>query len=127
MIPREPRWRPATAPPEVGLPPSKDGKRDGGGEYLGHAIDGAGTMHFDECHEGDYRIYVGALDAPRGQGYIAALVVSRVGGVPAAPREAYRDDSLACGYRWKSAEEAIAYAMNRARELVRTRSRMLAC
>jgi len=111
----------------VGLPPSKVGKRGGGGEYLGHAIDGAGTMHFDECHEGDYRIYVGALDAPRGQGYIAALVVSRVGGVPAAPREAYRDDSLACGYRWKSAEEAIAYAMNRARELVRTRSRMLAC
>jgi hypothetical protein len=103
----------------VGLPPSKDGKRGGGGEYLGH--------DFDECHEGDYRIYVGALDAPRGQGYIAALVVSRVGGVPAAPREAYRDDSLACGYRWKSAEEAIAYAMNRARELVRTRSRMLAC
>ena len=68
MIPRKPRWRPATAPPEVGLPPSKDGKRGGGGEYLGHAIDGAGTMHFDECHEGDYRIYVGALDAPRGQG-----------------------------------------------------------
>ncbi|MBK8863792.1 MAG: hypothetical protein IPN37_07190 [Betaproteobacteria bacterium] len=60
------------------------------------------------CHEGEYRICVGALDAPRGQGYIAALVVRRVGGLPAG-REAYRDDSLACGYRWKPpAEEAIA-------------------
>lgn len=84
-------------------------------------------MSFDECREGDYRIFVGALDAPRGKGYIAALVVSRVCNGNAAPREAFRDDSLACGYRWKSAEEAIAYAMTRARELVRTRSRMLAC
>lgn len=84
-------------------------------------------MSFDECREGDYRIFVGALDAPRGQGYIAALVVSRVCGDITAPREAYRDDSLACGYRWKSPDEAIAYAMNRARELVRSRSRMLAC
>lgn len=84
-------------------------------------------MSFDECHEGEYRIYVGALDAPHGQGFIAALVVSRVGGARTTPREAYRDDSLACGYRWKSADEAISYAMNRARELIRTRSRMLAC
>lgn len=84
-------------------------------------------MSFDECREGDYRIFVGALDAPHGQGYIAAVVVSRVCSGTAGPREAYRDDSLACGYRWKSAEEAIAYAMHRARDLVRTRSRMLAC
>jgi len=105
----------------------QDGKGDGGGDHRGHAIDGAWNMHFDECHEGEYRIYVGALDAPRGEGYIAALVVNRVCGARAAQREAYRDDSLACGYRWKSAEEAIAYAMNRARELIRTRSRMLAC
>ena len=84
-------------------------------------------MIFDERSEGDYCIYAGALEAPRGQGYIAAVVVNRVRGIGDAPREAYRDDSLACGYRWKSAEEAIAYAMNRARELVRTRSRKLAC
>ena len=84
-------------------------------------------MRFDEFHEGDYRIYVGALEAPRGEGYIAALIVNRVRGATGPRREAFRDDSLACGYRWKSAEEAIAYAMNRARELVRTRSRMLAC
>ncbi len=88
-------------------------------------------MRFDECHEGDYRIFVGALEAPRGDGYIAALIVNRVrhaeGAQQGSQREAFRDDSLACGYRWRSAEEALHYAMNRARELIRSRSRMLAC
>jgi hypothetical protein len=84
-------------------------------------------MRFDETHEGDYRIFVGAVEAPRGDGYIAALVVKRVKGAQPGQREAFRDDSLACGYRWRSAEEAIHYAMNRARELIRTRSQMLAC
>jgi hypothetical protein len=88
-------------------------------------------MQFDECQVGDYRVFVGAVEAPKGEGYIAALVVSRVHGLQAAsaakPREAFRDDSLACGYRWPSADQAIQYAMNRARELIRTRSQMLAC
>jgi len=86
-------------------------------------------MRFEDTHEGDYRIFVGALEAPRGEGYIAALIVNRVRNAPATPsqREAFRDDSLACGYRWRSAEEAINYAMNRARELIRTRSGQLAC
>ena len=84
-------------------------------------------MRFDECQEGDYRIFVGALDAPRGQGYIAAVVVNRVQGDPRAHREAWRDDSLACGHRWPSPEEALSYAMSRARELIRKRSQMLAC
>lgn len=88
-------------------------------------------MRFDETHEGDYRIFVGAVEASSGDGYIAALVVSRVGRGSSAdarnPRVAFRDDSLACGYRWRSAEEALHYAMNRARELIRSRSRMLAC
>ncbi len=84
-------------------------------------------MRFDECREGDYRIYVGALDAPRGAGYIAALVVRRERGAPTGAGDAFRDDSLACGYRWGSADEAIRYAMNRARELIRSRSTMLTC
>jgi hypothetical protein len=86
------------------------------------------AMRFDECHEGDYRIYVGALEAPSGGGFIAALVVNRVRNLQHGTRhEAFRDDSLACGYRWPSADEAIHYAMNRAREMIRSRSRMLAC
>ena len=84
-------------------------------------------MQFNECHEGDYRIFVGAVEAPRGDGYIAALVVNRVRGVQGKHAEAFRDDSLACGYRWRSPGEAMHYAMNRARELIRSRSQMLAC
>lgn len=84
-------------------------------------------MQFNECHEGDYRIFVGAVEAPRGDGYIAALVVRRVRGADVPHRDAFRDDSLACGYRWRSADEALHYAMNRARELIRTRSQMLMC
>jgi hypothetical protein len=84
-------------------------------------------MRFQETHEGDYRIYVGALEAPRGDGYIAAVVVNRVRGTVAKNREAFRDDSLACGHRWPDAEEALHYALNRAREMIRSRSQMLAC
>ena len=83
-------------------------------------------MQFDERVEGDYRIYAGALEAPRGDGYIAAVVVSRVRGARAV-REAWRDDSLACGYRWASAGEALDYALEQASELIRTRSKALAC
>ena len=107
-------------------------------------------MQFDECFEGGYRIFVGALDAPRGDGYIAAVVVSRLladdaartaatlgtagesaDGNANAPRsrrarEVWRDDSLACGYRWPTPEAALHYAKNRAREMVRKASPMLA-
>lgn len=87
-------------------------------------------MKFQEAREGDYRIFVGALEAPKGDGYIAALVVKRQpeGAVDkSAAGEAYRDDALACGYRWPSADAAVRYAMQRAREMVRSRSPMLAC
>ena len=85
-------------------------------------------MRFQETHEGDYRIFVGAVEAPKGDGYIAALIVDRVRGEAAGRRrEAFRDDSLACGYRWPSPDEAIHYALNRGREMVRSRSKMLAC
>jgi hypothetical protein len=82
---------------------------------------------FDERSEGDYRIYAGALDAPRGQGYIAAVVVNRVHGVGNSPREAYRDDSLACGYRWLSPGEALSYALNKAREVIKRQQHRLRC
>jgi hypothetical protein len=85
-------------------------------------------MQFNETHEGDYRIFVGAVEAPTGGGYIAALVVNRIHGVQ-NPRQAqaFRDDSLACGYRWPSADQALHYALNRGREMIRSRSQMLTC
>ena len=94
-------------------------------------------MQFDECFEGEFRIFVGALDAPRGDGFIAAVVVSRVLGHAAngdedhpgagtrLAREVWRDDSLACGYRWPTPDAALHYAKNRAREMVRKASPML--
>ena len=84
-------------------------------------------MIFDERTEGDYRIYAGALEAPRGQGYIAALVVNRIGDAGHKPCEAFRDDSLACGHRWPSAAEALSYALNKARELIQRDPQRLHC
>lgn len=84
-------------------------------------------MIFDERTEGDYRIYAGALEAPRGDGWIAALVVNRMQGAGAKPCEAWRDDSLACGHRWLSAEEALSYALNKARELITREQHRLHC
>ena len=87
-------------------------------------------MQFAEVNEGDYRIYAGALEAPAGDGYIAALVVKRhasstSGHAAAAP--IYRDDSVACGYRWPSPAEAITYALARGREVVRRQARDALC
>jgi len=84
-------------------------------------------MIFDEQSEGDYRIYAGALEAPQGQGYIAAVVVNRVRGAVGAPREAYRDESLACGHRWTSPDEALSYALKLARELILRQPQRLHC
>jgi hypothetical protein len=81
-------------------------------------------MHFQESIEGSFRIYAGALEAPRGGGYIAAVVVSRVGSPPG--REAWRDDSLACGHRWERPNEALHYALSEARRVIRTRLAPLA-
>ena len=84
-------------------------------------------MHFDERDEGDYRIYAGALEAPRGGGYNAAVVVKPNRGACGAHREAYRDESLACGHRWPSPQEALLYALDKARELIRRERQRLAC
>ena len=84
-------------------------------------------MRFDECHEGNYRIVVGAMEAPGGDGSTAALLVERLAGARSAKTEAFRDESLACGYRWPSAYAAMQDAMNRAREMVRSGSPALAC
>ena len=84
-------------------------------------------MHFNECHEGDYRIYVGAVEAHKGHGYTAALIVNRVRGSVGSNPLAYRDDTLACGYTWPSPHAAMHYATNRGRELIRSRSPLLTC
>jgi hypothetical protein len=84
------------------------------------------TMRFEERDIGDYRIFAGALEGPRGDGYIAAIIVQRVQGVPGKPREIFRDESLACGHRWESAEAALAYAISKAQEAIRRRAALQA-
>jgi len=84
-------------------------------------------MHLDESTEGPYRIYAGALEARQGDGYIAAVVVNRIGQGLHAGREAYRDESLACGHRWEPPGDALRYAVTRAREIIATKSAMLSC
>lgn len=81
-------------------------------------------MHFQETTEGEFRIYAGACESPRGDGYTAALVLRHARGARGS-RDAFRDDSLACGYRWPSADEALSYALRKARELIRTRPETL--
>jgi hypothetical protein len=83
-------------------------------------------MKFDEITEGPYRIYAGALEAPSGDGYSAAVIVTllREGGKPS--REIYRDTSLSGGHRWRSARDALAFAMARAREVIRTEQQQVA-
>lgn len=84
-------------------------------------------MHFDERQVGDYRIFAGALEAPRGDGYIATMIVQRVRGVAGAPREVLRDEGLAGGHRWESAADALAYAIGKAQEAIRKRSALQTC
>ena len=84
-------------------------------------------MRFNEFQEGEYRVYVGALESPRGDGYTAAVVVNRARCEPGAPREAFRDEQLAGGHRWPTAQAALDYAAQRARELIRKQPERLAC
>jgi hypothetical protein len=85
------------------------------------------NMNFDEKMEGDYRIYAGAVESLQGDGYIAAVVINRVRGDKHSLREAFRDESLACGHRWASPDAALQYAVTKARELIHTEGARLAC
>lgn len=69
-------------------------------------------MQFQETTEGEFRIYAGALEAPQGDGYTAAVIVRRNG------RDALRDELIAGGHRWPTAEEALAYALRLARRTI---------
>lgn len=77
-------------------------------------------MHFQEITEGPYRIYVGALESPVGDGYTAALVVRRIDAPASGARDAFRDDALACGHRWATADDALSYALRKGRQFIRS-------
>ncbi|HEX6704590.1 MAG TPA: hypothetical protein VF169_07505 [Albitalea sp.] len=83
-------------------------------------------MVSNERDEGDYRIVAGAVGGEFDEGFIAAVVIRRVRGAP-GPCEAYRNESLAGGYRWPSPEAAVCYAIGKGRELVTQLPHRLAC
>ncbi len=84
-------------------------------------------MQFGERDEGPYRIYAVALEAGEGAGYVAAAVISRRGGTLDDPLEAYRDTNMANGYAWPSADAALAFAIVKARSVIRSEPHRLAC
>ena len=84
-------------------------------------------MQFNDATEGDYRIYTGALEALQGNGYIAAVVVNRLHGGAKPPREVFRDESLAGGHRWESADAALRYALSKARQIIRSHKQAVTC
>lgn len=83
-------------------------------------------MLLEERDEGEFRIYAGAMEGRTGDGYIAAVVVSRVRGTDSGPRETYRNDALAGGHRWESPQLAIRYAIATGREVLKTERLRLA-
>jgi len=82
-------------------------------------------MQLTEHDDGDYRIYASALDDHGG--YVAAVVIERMRGRGCPPREAYRDESLAGGYCWPSAQAALRFAMGKGEELIHATPHRLAC
>jgi hypothetical protein len=84
-------------------------------------------MRVAESNEGDYRIYAGAMPVARGEGFVATVVVQRVRGNIDKPRVAFRDERLAGGHRWPSAEAARLFAVAKAREVIRSEQYRLAC
>jgi len=75
-------------------------------------------MQFQERDEGDFRIYAGALEAPRGNGFVASVIVNRV--APAHERrEVFRDVSMFGGHRWLTSDDALRQAVKKGREIVR--------
>jgi len=76
-------------------------------------------MRSEEHNEGDYRIYPGAIRAPRGRGFIATVVVKRMRGAADAPGEAYRHECLAGGHCWPTPAAARLVSLAFAQEVIR--------
>lgn len=70
-------------------------------------------MHFDEREVGRFRIYAGAMEAPGG--YLASAAVRQIKGAVGMP-EVYRNEAMSGGHRWETPQEALKYAIAKAKE-----------
>ena len=73
-------------------------------------------MILTERNTGECRIYAGAMEGTHGDGFIAAVVVCLLPAAGRPAREIHRDESLACGHRWRTHESAVAYALLKGQE-----------
>lgn len=78
-------------------------------------------MELMEVDDAGHRLYLGALESPRGDGYTAALAVQRLD-APSGAEALFRDDRLACGHRFATADDALAYALRQGRGWLRARA-----
>ncbi len=74
-------------------------------------------MQFEDRSDGQYRIYAGTMEMCTGRGFIAAVVVHRVG--EGQPQEVYRDMGLSCSYPWSSSTQALTHALADGAQAVR--------
>ena len=75
------------------------------------------AMQFVDRDEGGYRIHAEATDGLLGDGYVAKVVISRIGGT-GIPQETFRDNALAGGYRWPTAAAALCFALGKGRTFI---------
>jgi hypothetical protein len=81
-------------------------------------------MKFDECDEGDYRIYAGAFEAAAGGYHASVVIVRRRSGQP--PLEAYRGEMLDNARAFNRDVLALDHAVRHARDIIYHEPRMLA-
>ena len=79
-----------------------------------------GRMELIEVDEAGHRLHLGPLESPRAAGYTAALAVQRLDARPGA-EVLFRDDRLACGHRFATADDALVYALRQGRAWLRAR------
>ena len=74
-------------------------------------------MKLQERDIGDFRIYAGALDGPRG-GYTAAVEVPQLRGAGQTPRRVFSADRLSGGHRFEEPGQALRHALAIGRQAV---------
>lgn len=83
-------------------------------------------MIVTESNEGAYRIYAAAIRGEDpGDGFAAAVVIARRDLLPLG--EALRDLDIGAGQRWADSDEALRFAIERARDVISTEPHRLAC
>jgi hypothetical protein len=83
-------------------------------------------MIVTESNEGAYRIYAAAIRGEDpGDGFSAAVVIARRELLPLG--EALRDLDIGAGRRWSDSDEALQFAVGRARAVNSTEPHRLAC